>query len=176
MQTVLERNIVPNPDKQPYLIPIDLEDEKRVSLRTEKVSFISAIASMFVTDRTLKKINAAKKATADSFKSSINVEDLIPGEATARERVFFNQHTYLFKPSSRDTYDKSSKAAKGLWRGLPDLMKYIVSGILGIVFIVIVIPLLYCFFTMITKPGELMKVLLLLSISGVFVFIWIFYV
>lgn len=147
-----------------------------VALRTEKVSFIFVITSMFVPDSTLGKINSAKNATSDAFNPTIDVEEFIPDDATPREKEFFRQHKYLFKPSSRDTYDNSSKAAKSLWDKLPKVLKYIVSCVWLILFLLLVIPLIYCFFSMITKVGELMKVIFLLSIGGIFQLVWIFYI
>lgn len=151
-------------------------EEEVAVLRTGTVSLVSVLTSFFVTDNALKTAGNVKSATANAFAPSIVLEELIPEEATSRERDFFKVHEYLFKPSSRDKYDKSSGLVRALWKKLPPVLKGIFIGIFVIGILLFVIPLLYCIFTMLFKPKELIKCALLLSISGLFLFIWIMYV
>jgi uncharacterized protein YybS (DUF2232 family) len=82
----------------------------------------------------------------------------------------------MFKPSSRDTYNKGYDVTKIVWKRLPGFIQWTIFLVLVLILLVFGLPLLYCFFTMITQLKEIVKVLLLLSIIGVLLFFWLFYV
>ncbi len=158
------------------LSQLDSSKESAASLRTETVSLMMVLLTFFVPDSVVQKASNVKNATSDAFKPSVVLEELIPGEATSRERDFFKAHEYLFKPSSRDTYVKSSKAAKNIWDKLPSLIQGILVFLTVFFIVVICIPLLYCIFTIIINPNELGKMVMLISINLLFLLFWIFYV
>ena len=155
---------------------LDSSNETPASLRTESVSLIAVLLTSLVPDRWVQKATDVKNATSDAFKPSFVLEDLIPGEASSRERDFFKAHEYLFKPSSRDTYNKGYDVTKIVWKKLPGFIQWTIFFVFLVILLVFGLPLLYCCFTMITQLKEIVKMLLLISIICVLLFFWLFYV
>lgn len=151
-------------------------NETPASLRTDSVSLLAVLLTFLVPDKWVQKASDVKNATSDAFKPSVVLEDLIPKEASSRERDFFKAHEYMFKPSSRDTYNKGYDVTKIVWKRLPGFIQWTIFLVLVLILLVFGLPLLYCFFTMITQLKEIVKVLLLISIICVLLFFWLFYV